>query len=71
MADIQKEIIKDIATMVGATVIDNEFGLRLEDVQLKHFGSAKLIKTDQDFTHIVGGAFEKESFQKRLNEIRD
>lgn len=40
MADIQKEMLKDIATMVGATLVDNEFGLKLEDVELKHFGSA-------------------------------
>lgn len=43
--------------MVGATVVDNEFGLKLEDVELKHFGSAKIIKADADFTHIVGGNF--------------
>ena len=57
MADIQKEILKDIAVMTGATLIDNQYGLKLEDVQLKHFGSAKIIKTDADFTHIVGGNF--------------
>lgn len=43
--------------MTGATLIDNEFGLRLEDVELKHFGSAKMIKVDPEFTHIVGGNF--------------
>jgi len=31
MADIQKETIKDIACLVGATLVDNEFGLRIED----------------------------------------
>lgn len=29
MADIQKEVIKDIAVMVGATLVDNEFGLSI------------------------------------------
>ena len=32
MADIQKELIKDIAVMVGATLVDNEYGLHLDQV---------------------------------------
>jgi len=32
MADIQKEILKDIAVITGATLIDNEYGLKIEDV---------------------------------------
>ena len=50
LAGIQKELLKDIATMTGATVVDNEFVLKLEDVELKHFGTAKLIKIDDNFT---------------------
>lgn len=45
--------------MVGATLIDNEYGINLNEVQLKHFGSAKIIKTDENFTHIVGGNFNQ------------
>lgn len=52
-----KEILKDIAVMVGATLVDNEYGLKLNEVKLQHFGSAKIIKSDADFTHIVGGSF--------------
>jgi hypothetical protein len=43
--------------MTGATVVDNEHVLKLEDVNIKHFGTAKMIKVDENFTHIVGGAF--------------
>jgi len=71
MADIQKEVIKDIAVMVGATLVDNEFGLSIEDFELKHFGSAKVIKTDNEFTHIVGGNHTVEAIEKRMEEIRD
>ena len=60
MADIQKEMLKDIAVMTGATLVDNQYGLKIADVQLKHFGSAKVIKTDAEFTHIVGGNFSDE-----------
>ena len=56
--------------MTGATLIDNEFGLRIDQVQLKHFGSAKVIKTDADFTHIVGGNYTDQALSQRLEEIR-
>lgn len=71
MADIQKEMLKDIAVMVGATIVDNEFGLTLDKVQLKHFGSAKVIKADAEFTHIVGGNFTNEALEERMQQIRD
>ena len=45
-AGIQKEILKDIAVMTGATLVDNEFSLKIEDVKLEHFGSAKTIRVD-------------------------
>lgn len=47
--------------MTGATLVDNEFGLQIEDVKLADLGSAKSIKVDQDFTHIVGGDCSKEA----------
>lgn len=71
MADIQKEILKDIAALVGATLVDNEYGLKLSEVELKHFGGAKVIKADADFTHIVGGDSTKEALEIRMEEIRD
>lgn len=57
-AGIQKESLKDIAVMTGATLIDEEFNLKMENVELKHFGSAKMISIDHSFTHIVGGNFD-------------
>lgn len=71
MADIHKEMLKDIAVMVGATLVDNEYGLQLDQVELKHFGSAKVIKADADFTHIVGGNFTEEKYEERMEQIRD
>lgn len=57
--------------MVGATVINDEYGLKLDQIELKHFGLAKVIKTDADFTHIVGGNFTQERLDKRIEEIRN
>ena len=57
-AGMEKESLKDIAVMTGATLIDDSFELKLEDVDLSHFGSAKTISVDPSFTHIVGGNFD-------------
>ena len=57
--------------MTGATLIDNEYGLKLENVEFKHFGSAKMIKADPEFTHIVGGNFTQENMDLRIEQIQD
>lgn len=69
MANIQKEILKDIALATGATVIDNEYGIKLSDVKLEHFGSAKKISVDMNITHIIGGSGKPEVIEERLREI--
>ena len=43
--------------MTGATLIDNEYGLKLENVELKHFGSAKMIKHIQAAVTVSGVRF--------------
>ena len=69
-AGVQKESLKDIAVMTGATLIDDEFDLKLEEVELKHFGSAKMIQVDPNFTNIVGGSFKQAELDERLEEIK-
>ena len=56
--------------MTGATLVDNEFVLKLENVEMKHFGTAKLINVDETFTHIVGGGFKQEQLDKRIQQIK-
>jgi chaperonin GroEL len=66
LAGVQKEVLKDIAVMTGATIVDNEYVLKLEDVELKHFGTAKLINVDENFTNVVGGAYKQEALDQRI-----
>ena len=49
LAGVEKEMLKDIAVMTGATLVENknEFTVNLEDVELKHFGTAQNIKIDE------------------------
>lgn len=56
MGNMQKELLTDIAIATGATLVDNEFNLKLSDIKLEHFGSAKKIAVDMNQTHLVGGS---------------
>ena len=44
---VEKENLKDIAALTGATVIDNEHVIKMQDVQLHHLGRAKFIKINE------------------------
>ena len=51
-------------------MISDEVGLKLENVELKHFGSAKKVVITQDDTIILSGAGEKETIEERCDQIR-
>ena len=70
MAGIEKENLKDIAAMTGATIIDNEHKIKLDEIEMTHFGTAKTINVDEYFTHIVSGGFKQEDLDKRIEEIK-
>jgi len=69
--DRRKEILKDIATLTGASVFSNEAGLKIEMADIKHLGLAKRVVVNRSSTVIVGGAGTKESIQQRISQIRD
>ena len=70
-AGYEKDLLTDLAVHTGATVVDNEFKLKLEQVTLDHFGSAKKIVIDGNTTHIVGGSGNADKVQERLREIKE
>ncbi len=69
MGNVQKEMLKDIAVQCGATVIDNEYGIKLSEVNLDHFGSAQKIVVDGYTTSIVGGSGDENKIGERIEEI--
>jgi chaperonin GroEL len=56
--------------MTGATLVDNEHVLKLEDIELKHFGRCKFIKMNEYETSIVDGQGDPERIQERFEEIK-
>lgn len=67
--DRRKEMLKDIAILTKANVMDEQCGLMLEKASLDDLGSAKRVVINKDNTTIIGGEGEKSMIQSRIDEI--
>ena len=68
--DRRKEILEDIATLTGATVISSDKGMKLEDAGLDALGTAEKVTLNKENTTIVDGAGTKEAIAARVQQIR-
>lgn len=68
--DRRKEMLQDIATLTGGTVISEEIGLDLKDATIAQLGRCASIKITKENTVIVDGAGEKEAISHRIGLIR-
>ena len=68
--DRRKEMLKDIATLTGGTVISDEIGLELKEATMDQLGRAKSVKVTKENTVIVDGLGAKEDINGRINVIK-
>lgn len=68
--DRLRATLEDIAVVTGARVINDEIGVRLENVVLSDLGLAKKVIISSESTTILGGAGKKESISGRIHSIR-
>jgi chaperonin GroEL len=68
--DRRKAMLDDMAILTGGTVIAEELGLKLENVQLKDLGRAKRVEVEKENTTIIDGAGEKSKIEARVKSIR-
>ncbi|MBQ8205789.1 MAG: chaperonin GroEL [Alistipes sp.] len=68
--DRRKEILEDIATLTGATVISTDKGMKIEDAGLDALGTAEKVTLNKENTTIVDGAGSKEAIAARVQQIR-
>src|SRR5579872_6640939 len=68
--DRRKEMLKDIATLTGATVISEELGLKLDKVTPDLLGKAKTVKVTKEETTIVDGAGKEADIKGRIEMIK-
>lgn len=68
--DRKKEMLEDIAVTLGATVISEEVGLKLESANLEHLGKATKIISTKDSTVVVGGKGNQNAINKRIASLK-
>ena len=68
--DRRKAMLEDIAILTGGTVISEEKGYKLENVEVEHLGTCEKITVDKDNTTVVNGAGKKKDIQGRINQIK-
>ena len=68
--DRRKEMLKDIATLTGATVVSEELGLKLDKVTPDLLGQAKTVKITKEETTIVDGKGKPDAIKGRIEMIK-
>ncbi len=68
--DRRKEMLQDIATLTGGTVISEEVGLELKTADINMLGRARQVKVTKENTTIVDGAGDSAAIKDRVAQIR-
>lgn len=67
--DRRKEMLQDIAILLGANYISTETGRQLKDVSVEDLGRADSVRAIKDSTRIVGGKGNKTDIDARVAQI--
>ena len=70
LTTLVQEMLQDIATLTGGTVITSDLGLELKDTTMDQLGTARQVKVEKENTIIVDGAGDKDAIKGRVAQIR-
>ena len=68
--DRKKEMLEDIAILIGAKVISEEVGLKLENADINVLGQARKVVATKENTTIVEGKGDKEVLEERIKHLK-
>ncbi|HEX2626890.1 MAG TPA: chaperonin GroEL, partial [Candidatus Limnocylindrales bacterium] len=68
--DRRKEMLRDIATLTGGTVISEEIGRKIDSVTAEDFGKARRVVATKDDTTIVDGEGSADAIKARMTQIK-
>jgi len=68
--DRRKAMLEDIAVLIGARVISEDAGLKLENATSGDLGTAKTVSLTKEDTTIVEGGGKKEEIKGRISQIK-
>lgn len=67
--DRRKDVLQDLATLTGATVITEDQGFTFENAELSMVGSARKVIVSKDQTTIIEGAGTPAELEARIKQI--
>ncbi|MBU0978406.1 MAG: chaperonin GroEL [Patescibacteria group bacterium] len=67
--DRRKEMLQDIAVLIGANFVSKDTGRLLKDVSPEDLGQADSIRSSKDVTRIVGGKGQQRDIDARVSQI--
>jgi chaperonin GroEL len=68
--DRRNELLQDIATLTGATVLSEEIGRPLDSITQEDLGRARKVIASDDSTTFIGGAGDAAAIAGRVAQIR-
>ena len=68
--DRKKDLLGDIAVTIGAKVVSEELGIKLENADPKMLGQARRVVSNKDKTTIVGGKGKKPDIEARVASLK-
>ncbi len=68
--DRKKDMLVDLATVVGGKVISEELGLKLETAEISDLGKVNKIISTKDNTIIIGGKGKRGDIESRVAQLR-
>ncbi len=69
--DRRKAMLEDIAILTGGSVISEDTGRKLENIEIEDLGQAEKVWADKENTRIIGGKGIKTAIQARIKQIRE
>ncbi len=68
--DRRKEMLRDIAILVGGKAIMEDMGISLENIQMSDLGTAKRVRIDKENTTIIEGGGKSSDIKGRIEQIK-
>src|SRR5271165_7146457 len=68
--DRRKAMLEDIAILTSGTMIAEDLGIKLENVNLQMLGKAKRVRIEKENTTIINGAGDKKDIDGRIAQIK-
>src|SRR6202046_3196807 len=68
--DRRKAMLEDIAILTGGTMIAEDLGIKLENVNIPMLGKAKRVRIEKENTTIINGVGKKSDIEGRISQIK-